>query len=211
MNSREAVSRALACNDISLPGPQLDQICAYMEYLLEWNTRINLISRASLENTASHHIVDSVLAARMLPPVTRITDLGTGGGLPGIIISILAEKTEVILCDTKAKKINFLNNCIRDLNLPHTRVHDAANNPPERKSEIVVCRAFAALDKILREGKKYLQPGGRIFAFKGRMETVHEELKALPKKIKYETTVYSLKTVAETHERTLVSIRPTIP
>jgi len=206
MNSREAISRALAINNITLPDPELDQISTYMEYLLEWNERINLISRASLENTASHHIADSVLAARMLPPARRITDLGTGGGLPGIIISILAPETEVILCDTKAKKINFLNNCIRDLNLPHTRVHDAATSPPERNSDILVCRAFATLDKILREGKKYLQPGGKIFAFKGRMTTVREELKALPKKIRYETVAYSLKTPDESHERTLVSI-----
>jgi len=206
MNSREAISRALAINTITLPDPELDQISTYMEYLLEWNERINLISRASLENTASHHIADSVLAARMLPPARRITDLGTGGGLPGIIISILAPETEVILCDTKAKKINFLNTCVRDLNLPHTRVHDAAQTAPEKTSEILVCRAFATLDKILREGKKYLRPGGRIYAFKGRMATVQEELKALPKKTRYETLAYSLETPGESHERTLVII-----
>lgn len=206
MNSRDAISRALAINNVTLDNAALDRITAYAEYLLEWNERINLISRASLENVASHHIADSVLAARLLPAVSRITDLGTGGGLPGIIISLLAPETEVILCDTKAKKINFLNNCVRDLNLPHTRVHDAANSPPERNSDILVCRAFATLDKILREGKKYLRPGGRIFAFKGRMATVQEELKALPKKTRYETLAYSLVTPDESHERTLVSI-----
>mgnify|MGYP000948046732 CR=1 FL=1 len=107
MNSREAISRALALNNVSIDPEALDRITAYADYLLEWNEQINLISRASLENVASHHIVDSVLAARLLPAVSRITDLGTGGGLPGIIISILAPETEVILCDTKAKKINY--------------------------------------------------------------------------------------------------------
>lgn len=207
MNSREAISHALAQNSVTLGEPELNQIAAYTEYLLEWNERINLISRASLENVASHHIADSVLAARMVPVATRITDLGTGGGLPGIVISILAPETEVILCDTKTKKINFLNNCVRDLNLPRTRVHDAAKSPPEKTSDILVCRAFATLDKILREGKKYLRPGGRIFAFKGRMTTVQEELKALPKKIKHETIEYSLVTPGESHERTLVIIQ----
>ena len=189
MNSREAISRALALNNVSIDPEALDRITAYADYLLEWNERINLISRASLENVASHHIVDSVLAARLLPAVSRITDLGTGGGLPGIIISILAPETEVILCDTKAKKINFLNNCVRDLNLPHTRVHDAAKSSPEKNSDILVCRAFATLDKILREEKN--TPAGRKdLCLQGAHDNSARNSRHCPK-IRYETTAYS--------------------
>jgi 16S rRNA (guanine527-N7)-methyltransferase len=178
-----------------------------MDYLLAWNDKINLVSRASTENMASHHIVDSVLAATMIPEVNSVTDLGTGGGLPGMIMAILFPATHVTLADTKAKKINFLNNCFRDLNLPNVKVHDAASLAPERTSDLLVCRAFASLDKILREGKKYLRPGGQIYAFKGRMATVEQELSAIARRYRPVVRQYSLITPEETHERTLVILK----
>jgi len=208
MDHSAKLARALEANKVTFDAGQLQLLLQYEKLLGDWNERINLVSRASIERMDVQHIADAAAAVRWLPDGSPVVDLGTGGGLPGIVIAILRPELDVTLADTKNKKINFLQNCVRDLNLPKVRVHDAAGAAPEREYKILVCRAFATLEKIVREGRRYLAPHGTICALKGRRETVDEELAALPGRTRAEIIEYRLVDPdGEDSERNLVIIR----
>jgi len=205
---KHAITQALAANELEVDEEKLAALARYAEYLLEWNEKINLISRQSAGDFAVQHIADSVLAARMLPQVKTLVDLGSGGGLPGIVIAILYPKLEVTLAETKEKKIKYLRSCAQSLNLQNVRVLDAARETLTLKHEVLVCRAFSALENIVRESKKYLAPGGKIYAYKGKQSTVEIERAALSKKLRVTLKPYSLHSPGgEIYERTLVIIQ----
>jgi 16S rRNA (guanine527-N7)-methyltransferase len=203
-----AITEALAANGVTADDTQLALLARFADTLLAWNKDVNLISRASADDFAVQHIADSALAARMLPPCATLVDLGSGGGLPGMVIAILRPEIRVTLSETKEKKIKYLQACARGLNLQNLLVLDAAHDTPERIHEILVCRAFAALDKIARESKKYLVPGGKMYAFKGRRSSVELELGVLPKNLRWELVPYNLVNTrgGQPSERTLVII-----
>jgi len=207
INIRQAIAEALAANALAIDEKKLLLLARYADHLLAWNERINLISRASVSEFAAHHIADSVLAAAMLPPVKSLVDLGSGGGLPGIVIAIMRPDTQVTLAETKEKKIKYLQDCAQNLNLQNVRVHDAARERQAQTHEILVCRAFSSLERIVRESKKYLAPKGKMYAYKGRLETAEAEQGALPKKLRCSFTPYTLvNPEGERSERTLVII-----
>ncbi|MDR2733209.1 MAG: 16S rRNA (guanine(527)-N(7))-methyltransferase RsmG [Spirochaetota bacterium] len=207
MDVQNAIAEAFAANGLATDAEKLALLARFMNMLLAWNEKINLISRASANDAATQHIADSALAAGFLPPCATLVDLGSGGGLPGVVIAILRPEIRVTLAETKEKKIKFLQACAESLNLQNIRVFDAARLMPARDHEILVCRAFAALEKIVREGKKYLTPGGKIYAYKGRQSSVMPEAGALPKKLRRRLVPYTLTQADGTHsERALVII-----
>ena len=214
----ESITDSLAANSLGISGENISRLAEYAQFLLEWNEKINLVSRASAGDFATQHIADSALAETKLPAKIRtLVDLGSGGGLPGIVIAILRPDVQVTLAETKEKKIRFLRECVRALNLQNIRVYDAARLSPVAndtaatnkptvadKHDILVCRAFASLPMIVRESKKYLRPGGEIYAFKGRLETAKSE----QKKLRCTFKPYRLHSpCGKSYERTLVIIR----
>jgi 16S rRNA (guanine527-N7)-methyltransferase len=210
MTTEHALLQAFAANTLAVSEEKRALLARYADFLLEWNEKINLISRVSADAFAVQHIADSVLAADMLPEAKTILDLGSGGGLPGIVIAIMHPQKQVTLAETKEKKIKFLQNCVRSLNLQNVRVHDAAHNagaPHLKTHAVLVCRAFSTLENIARESKKYLVRGGKIYAYKGRRETAEAEMRALPQKLRAQLSSYLLKSPdGEISERTLVVI-----
>jgi len=226
-DAKDAIAKAFAANGLSAlitasGEDTLALLARFMDMLLAWNEKINLISRASAGDCATQHIADSALAARLLPPCATLVDLGSGGGLPGMVIAILRPEIRVTLAETKEKKIKYLQACAEGLNLQNVRVLNAARretstsggawarmtpDAPHRDHEILVCRAFSALDTIVRESKKYLAPGGRIYACKGRQSGAESELGALPKKLRRRIVPYALiHPDGTSSERTLVII-----
>jgi len=205
----QAIAEAFAANALTVEEEKRARLVRYAEFLLEWNTKINLISRSSVGDFAAQHIADSALAALMLPRMRTLVDLGSGGGLPGIVIAILYPELQVTLAETKEKKIKYLRSCTESLNLQNVRVFDAAREPHTRNHEGVVCRAFSTLENIVRESKKYLAPGGKIYACKGKRSTVELERAALSKKLRATLRPYSLRTPdGGKCERTMVIIEP---
>jgi 16S rRNA (guanine527-N7)-methyltransferase len=205
----KAIAEAFAVNALTVDEEKHTRLVQYAEFLLAWNERINLISRGSVGDFAAQHIADSALAASMFPRVKTLVDLGSGGGLPGIVIAILYPEIQITLAETKEKKIKYLRSCTESLNLQNVRVHDAAREPHTRNHEALTCRAFSTLEKIVRESRKYLAPGGKILACKGKRSIAELERAALPKKMRSRCAFkpYSLFAPnGEESERTLVII-----
>mgnify|MGYP002624834074 CR=1 FL=1 len=153
----------------------------------EWNQKINVISRKDIENIYAHHILHSLAIAKIITfrPGASILDLGTGGGLPGIPLSIIFPETNFILADGTGKKIKVVNTIIEELGLSNAKgVHSRAEDL-KMKFDFVVCRAVASLDKLVRWSSRLIRskqihslPNGLI-TLKGG--AVREEIKLLPK------------------------------
>ncbi|MBW6499780.1 MAG: 16S rRNA (guanine(527)-N(7))-methyltransferase RsmG [Bacteroidales bacterium] len=124
-----------------------------MEIYREWNDRINVISRKDLENFYIHHVLHSLSVARIISflPSTRILDVGTGGGFPGIPLAILFPASEFTLLDSVAKKIKVADAVIGGLGLSNAFTARRRIEEEKGKYDFVVSRAvtgFPALVKL---------------------------------------------------------------
>lgn len=165
---------------------QYDFLKMYDLYL-DWNEKINVISRSDLSNFFIRHILHSLSVLKFygFNPGNRILDLGTGGGFPGIPLAILLPECELYLIDGTAKKIKVVSDVIDKLELKNAKAFHIRAEEYREKFDYIVTRAVADISKLkswshpLLKNKSFgpMPPG--IFAYKGGNMT--EELKILRK------------------------------
>ena len=157
-----------AQNGLHLSGKQLASLEAFAALLLEWNKKINLISRRDEENIWTSHILHciSLLFKVNLPAGSTVLDLGTGGGLPGIPLKIVQPDLMLTLLDSTQKKINAVQDIIKALGLKETRAMWGRAEDVGKKKEhnrdydVVVARAVASLEDLVRWSGPLLKPEG---------------------------------------------------
>lgn len=150
--------------------PEADEkLAAYAALIREWNGRINLVSPKDLASLETRHIADCAQLAPLLPAEGEIADLGSGGGLPGIVLAILRPGAPIHLVESDRRKSAFLLEAARRLLLPHASIHpariEAASLPP---LAAVTARALAPLKELLPHAHRLLAPGGVAVFPKGR-------------------------------------------
>lgn len=159
---------------------RLDRLC---ELLLAENQLQNLISRPSEGQLWQRHIADSAQLLRYVPRETSgpWLDLGTGAGFPGLVIAAIQPEREVVLVESRARRIEWLNRAIEELTLPKCRVEGCRLEilAPFRAS-IISARAFAPLPKLLRLSAPFSTSQTRYLLPKGR--SAAQELAELPAK-----------------------------
>jgi 16S rRNA (guanine527-N7)-methyltransferase len=140
---------------------------SYADLLVNWQASINLVSENTLKDLWRRHIWDSVQLARFIPKSPCvITDLGSGAGFPGLLLSIFLD-TEVNLVDSSGKKIAFLREAARVTGANVVLHQGRIENLVLPKSDLVTARALAPLDKLLDLAAPVLSPGGRCLFLKG--------------------------------------------
>ncbi len=165
--------------------PMPDAVAALADYialLAEWNRAYNLTAVRETGDMVRRHLLDSATALPFLRG-TRMLDAGSGAGLPGLVLAILAPQTRWVLAESAGKKARFLEHVVRKLDLEErVRVH-AGRVESCRSGEgfdTVIARALADLPQLLEWLAPHLAPGGRLVALKGQRVTVEAELGALP-------------------------------
>lgn len=120
------------------------------EIYLNWNVRINLVSRRDMEFFYERHVLHSLAIARFLSfkPGARILDAGTGGGFPGIPLAVLFPESQFILADSIAKKIKALKEIIGTLNLQNTNAVNSRIEMMPPGFDFIVSRAVASLSQL---------------------------------------------------------------
>ena len=140
---------------------------SYADLLVNWQASINLVSENTLKDLWRRHIWDSVQLARFIPKSPCvITDLGSGAGFPGLLLSIFLD-TEVNLVDSSGKKIAFLREAARVTDANVVLHQGRIENLLLPKSDLVTARALAPLDKLLDLAAPVLSPSGRCLFLKG--------------------------------------------
>lgn len=171
---------------------QKERIEKLYELYLDWNSKINVISRKDIDNLYLHHILHSlsILKFYSFNEGSKILDIGTGGGFPGIPLAILLENCDFTLIDGKAKKIKVVNEVANSLKLNNVKgLHQRAEEFKD-KFDFIITRAVTTIDKLKmwsypllkRKNTGPMPPG--LFAYKGGI--VSDELKLLNKYDYYE-------------------------
>ena len=158
---------------IELTDKQLTQFYNYMNLLIEWNRKINLTTIIEPEEIILKHFVDSIIISKYIENDLKVIDVGTGAGFPGIPLKIIRGDLDIVLLDSLNKRINFLNEVIKVLQLKnvysiHARVEEFAKNKKYRESfDIVTSRAVANMSTLSEYMLPLSKVGGKMLAMKG--------------------------------------------
>lgn len=153
-------------NHVNITDIQLSRLTLFKTLLLEWNRKINLISRKNEENVWRGHIVLSlsILFKLKILSSQKILDLGTGGGLPGIPLSIMLPECSFLLIDATKKKITAVQSIIDSLAIPNVKTiwgrAEELNKRPDLKNsfDIIVARSVSNLTNLFDWGFPFLKP-----------------------------------------------------
>ena len=171
---------------LALTPEQSARLIDYLELLVRWNAVYNLTAVRDPAEMVTRHLLDS-LAIAPLVRGENLVDLGTGPGLPGIPLAILAPERKVTLVDSNGKKTRFLREAVRVLGLANARVEQARVEELQGQYDCITARAFAALGDILKWGGHLLTADGVCIAMKGLID--EDELRGLPPGFRVEEIV----------------------
>lgn len=207
MDREQALQTGLAALGLDLGRVSQVRLIQYLDLLEHWNSTYNLTAIRDPQAMVPWHLLDSLA---VVPYVhgSRVLDVGTGAGLPGIPLAIANPDRAISLLDGRRKRIQFLIQVVEVLGLDNVDiVHQRAEEfRPEKKFDTLVTRAFGALSKLLTEAGHLCRPGGTILALKGR--NPQRELDQLPTEILEVVDVLPLQVPLLGAARHLVILRP---
>ena len=147
---------------------ELDKLRKLYDLYKKLNKKINLISRKDFENFYLHHIIHSLSLLNFINNKNlKIIDLGTGGGLPGLPLSIFLNKCEFYLIDSIKKKIDCVNSIINELNINNIHTINSRVEDISIQSDIIVSRATSNINNILMWTKNSIKKRGVYLLLKG--------------------------------------------
>jgi len=214
LEQRELLKQGAEALGLGLSDGQCDALLAYQAMLIKWNQVYNLTAVRKPEDMLTHHLLDSLAVLPSLeryltnrPP--RLLDVGSGGGLPGVVLAIMLPALSVTCVDTVGKKASFVRQVAGELKLPNLNAeHSRVENLRTEPFDVIASRAFASLSDFTRLTRHLLATDGVWMAMKGKLPT--EEMAALPP----ESDVFHVEQLAVPGldaERCLVWIRKSPP
>lgn len=197
---------------IEINNTKLNQLEKYYEMLIEYNKVMNLTGITDKEEVYLKHFYDSLTIAKIidLNQEETLCDIGTGAGFPGIVLKIFYPNLKVTLVDSLNKRINFLNEVIKEIKLEgietiHARMEEYSKNNIE-KFEVVTARAVAGMHFLLEVAIPMLKVGKYFIAMKGNIENEIDYTYALDKLNSSEIDLIKFKLPYEESNRTLIKI-----
>jgi 16S rRNA (guanine527-N7)-methyltransferase len=154
----------------------LPRLCTYFSELNAWNRRVNLTGLKSLDQMISKHLGDTMVLDQWLPSHVRtLLDIGTGAGIPGLILKILHPDLDVWLLDARRKRVSFLNAVIAELGINgvhavHGRAGEGAGLPVQDAPgcfDMVTSQAVGSVSALADMAEEFLKPGGIAVSMKG--------------------------------------------
>lgn len=161
---------------IILTKEKLDQLEKFYNLLTDWNSKMNLTRITEKEDVYLKHFYDSLTLVKVIDLTKNLTlcDVGSGAGFPGIVLKIVFPNLKITLIDSLQKRVNYLNEIIKELNLKeieaiHTRAEDYAKNHRE-EYDIVTARAVANLKNLSEICIPIVKENGYFISMKGNVE-----------------------------------------
>ena len=170
-------------------------IKTFIEEILRFNKAHNIVGRSTESEISLLDVIDCESILPHTKSATNLLDIGSGAGLPGIIIAIHQPQTEVTMSEKNKKKAYFIKKTIRTLQLENAKILDEAITPKliiENKFDIVTARALASVLKIIKMSKHLLSKEGKFLLMKGAREKINEEVAQLENNT-YSYTIHKTK------------------
>ncbi|GGX71035.1 16S rRNA (guanine(527)-N(7))-methyltransferase RsmG [Saccharospirillum salsuginis] len=176
---RQALAAGIARQDLALDDATLDRLLAYHALLVKWNKAYNLTSVRDPGEMIGRHLLDS-LSILSYVGEDDLLDVGTGPGLPGMVLALVRPGQSVTLLDSNGKKTRFLIQVKMELGVDNAEVvHNRLEFwQPGRSYAQISSRAFATLADMVAKSAHLLAPGGRFLAMKGQFP--QDEIDDLP-------------------------------
>jgi len=169
-----------------------DLIKIFIKEILKFNKAHNIVGRFSEEEIVSSDILDCETILEHINPSQKVLDIGSGAGLPGLIIAINQPKTQITMSEKNKKKAYFIRKMIRTLQLTNATILDKATTPnliTENKFDVITARALATAPTIIKMSHHLLNKGGKFVLMKGALEKINEEVAQLDNN-KYSYTIH---------------------
>lgn len=190
----------------------LERLLRFRDELARWNQAYNLTAIRDPVEMVVRHLLDAAAAlaavrARAPEGERQVLDVGSGGGIPGLVWALMAPEWRYTLVDSNGKKARFLRHAVRTLALAHVEVCEARVEAllPGRHFDLVTSRAFAALGDFVALTAPLIAPGGQWVALKGKLDP--RELAGLPAGCQL-TETQRLRVPGLAEDRHLVWLRP---
>jgi 16S rRNA (guanine527-N7)-methyltransferase len=163
-----------------LSSTKLEQFTLLESLYQEWNSRINVISRKDMENFYERHVLHSLGIAKVMKfmPGSKVMDVGTGGGFPGIPLAIMFPETEFLLVDSIGKKIKVVNEVAAATRISNVKTLHGRAEDVKQKFDFIVSRAVTNLPVFINwvkgninKGNSHTLPNGILYLKGGELET----------------------------------------
>ncbi len=198
---------------IDLTKEQQEKLLKFYQLLIEWNQKINLTRITTAEEVYEKHFYDSLTLIKVVDLRNQDTllDIGTGAGFPGIVLKICFPNLKITLLDSLLKRVNYLNEIIKELDLKdieaiHARAEDYQKT--QKKYDVVTSRAVARLPKLLGYTLPFVKENGMFVAMKASVEEeIKESISILSNKKFYIDKIETFTLPKEKSLRNLVVIK----
>lgn len=186
-NLAEDLNAGIQALGLNLSAEQQQRLLNYMALIQKWTKVYNLTAVRDPAEMLTHHLLDSLTAIAPLTRHTqgqplRVLDVGSGGGLPGVVLAICMPELKVTCVDTVAKKAAFVQQVAVSLRLPNLRGLHARVETLTDPYQVICSRAFASLPDFVTWSRSALAEGGVWMAMKGKHP--QDEIDALPQDVK---------------------------
>ena len=168
MSLRESICRGANTLSVSLTEEQADLLTRYVELLAKWNKAYNLTAVRDINEMVSRHILDSLsITPHMIGDY--LMDVGSGPGLPGMVMAIMYPEKQFTLLDSNGKKTRFMTQAKMELGLNNVRVENTRceSFQAEQPFDVIMSRAFSSLLDMVEGTHHLLSPEGTFLAMKG--------------------------------------------
>jgi len=174
-NFQRTLEMVFNLSDIALPAGVTEKLYGLAKFMLAENEKYNLTAITVPDDIIVKHYLDSAAAAEYILPGSRVIDIGSGAGFPGILLALIREDLNITMIEGSVKKAAYIDLALRFLELPPARVRVIAGRAEELKKnkeyfmgyDIAVSRAVANLNKLAFMCLPFLRPGGELIAYKG--------------------------------------------
>lgn len=209
MNNNEFLEELKKIN-IELTKEQKSQLEKFYQLLIEWNKQINLTRITDKEDVYLKHFYDSLTISKVidLSKIDTLCDVGTGAGFPGIVLKIVYPNLKITLVDSLQKRINYLNQITKELNLKDIKAIHTRGEDYKETFDVVTSRAVANIETLVKYTMHLVNKKGIFIAMKGNID--NELTKPIEKKLSRKYKIIKIEKFQlpkENSERSLVVIK----
>ncbi len=167
MSDTEALRAQAGSLGVSLDPSQASRLIRFEELLANRAIPLGVVSRSDATRIRERHIMDSLRAAPVVEGADLAADLGSGAGLPGVVVAIALPGLQMLLVERRPRRAAFLELAVEELDLSNATVFAGRVAEMPGRVDVALARAFAPLEEAWAQARGVLRPGGRLVYFAG--------------------------------------------